>query len=34
VFADGETQGLVERWGVEWESAPMLRTLDIEAGMF
>jgi hypothetical protein len=34
VFADGEPQGSVERWEVEWESAPMLRTLGIEAGTF
>src|SRR5688572_25723825 len=34
VFENGEPQGAVARWEVEWESAPMLRTLGIEAETF
>jgi hypothetical protein len=34
VYSSGEPQGSVERWEVEWESAPMLRTLEIEASTF
>ena len=34
LFADDEPQGSVERWEVEWESAPMLQTLGVEPQTF
>src|SRR5262245_34555029 len=34
VLEDGEPQGAVARWEVEWESAPMLRTLGVEPDTF
>jgi hypothetical protein len=34
VFENGEPQGSVARWEVEWESAPMLKTLGVEPETF
>lgn len=34
VFENGEPKGSLARWEVEWESAPMLRTLGVEPDTF
>lgn len=34
IVENGEPQGAIARWEVEWESGPMLKTLDIDAGTF
>src|ERR1044072_5533683 len=34
VFADGRAAGPVERWELEWEALPPLRTFGVEAGTF
>lgn len=34
VFADGKAAGAVERWEVEWEALPPLRTVGVEAATF
>ena len=34
VFEDGAPKDPVSRWEVEWESAPMLKTLGVESDTF
>src|SRR5262245_39048549 len=34
VFADGRAAGPVERWELEWEALPPLRTLGVDAATF